>query len=176
MMIARIFGLLTLIVVALTAGLAGAETDGTKRPYTIRVQSLASDGSAVMPTPEPTATPAPTPAATPTPQDAPVYGYGVAGEVTHYGQSFNGQTMGCPPYDEYWGWNTSIAAVGPSRYQEWPCGTAFTITGPAGTIRVVRQDSCPSCSGTHIDLSEAGFESVCGPLSIGRCRVTIREE
>jgi hypothetical protein len=40
-------------------------------------------------------------------------------------------------------------------------------------IMVVRQDSCPGCDSDLIDLSEAGFERVCGDLSRGVCEVRV---
>ena len=95
----------------------------------------------------------------------------IAGTATHYGESYHGQTMGCGgAYDTN---NTAIVAVSPDRYADWPCGTEMRVTGPAGSIVVVRTDSCPGCSGNHIDLSEAGFVAVCGPLASGTCRVEL---
>lgn len=89
--------------------------------------------------------------------------------ATHYGISYQGQTMGCGGrYDTN---NPAILAVGPPLYASTPCGTQFQITGPAGTIIVQRTDSCPGCSNQLIDLSEAGITQVCG--SLGSCVVTM---
>lgn len=89
--------------------------------------------------------------------------------ATHYGISYQGQTMGCGGrYDTE---NTSILAVPPSLYHI-PCGTQFIVTGPVGSIHVTRQDSCPGCdrsTPSMIDLSEAGITQVCG--SLGSCTV-----
>lgn len=97
-----------------------------------------------------------------------------SGTATHYGASYNGQSMGCRPYTPYSSYDASIVAVRPSRLMEWPCGTALEISGPAGTLIATVQDSCPGCVPSKVDLSEAGFELVCGPLSRGVCNVTIR--
>ena len=95
----------------------------------------------------------------------------VRGSATHYGASYQGQTMGCGgTYDTN---NTAIVAVSPDRYADWPCGTKMKISGPAGSVFVERTDACPGCSGNQIDLSEAGFIAVCGALAAGRCGVDI---
>lgn len=68
----------------------------------------------------------------------------VEGTATHYGESYNGQTVGCPPItypasanllEEFgltgdgvyrssdWG----ITAVGPANYKQWPCGTILAV-------------------------------------------------
>lgn len=91
--------------------------------------------------------------------------------ATHYGTSYQGQTMGCGGrYDTN---DTTILAVPPSLYHI-PCGTQFTVTGSAGSIHVTRQDSCPGCdrsTPSMIDLSEAGITIVCG--SLGSCIVSM---
>ncbi len=134
-------------------------------PHRITINNLATDGVVIPATPLPTPTPEPT--ATPTP-DAPVYGF--SGEVTHYGESYNGLTMGCGGI--YWSWDTTIVAIPyPGRHAEWPCGTRFRITGPTGTIDAVRTDACPGCHRNQLDLSESGMLTVCGYL--GRCPVYI---
>lgn len=89
--------------------------------------------------------------------------------VTHYGYEYNGRQMGCGGM--YSSSDTSIVAVSPIRYSQWPCGTVLQVTGPAGSIQVVRQDSCPGCHANMIDLSEAGIIAVCG--SLGTCRVEV---
>ena len=92
----------------------------------------------------------------------------VYGRATHYGESYQGQTMGCGgTYDTA---DPTIVAVSPDRYESWPCGTRLRVTGPAGTVDVIRTDSCPGCSGNWLDLSEAGHARVCG---LGTCDVTI---
>ena len=98
----------------------------------------------------------------------------IQGTATHYGPSYHGQRMGCAGAGSYSSYDPSIVAVGPARYQEWPCGQQLQVSGPAGTIIVVRQDSCPGCSANMIDLSEQGSIEVCG----GRphtCQVTIQK-
>ena len=93
--------------------------------------------------------------------------------ATHYGESYEGRPMGCGGI--YRGGDAGIAAVGPGRYGEWPCGTRLFVNGPIGSIVVTRTDSCPGCSGQFadlIDLSEAGHAAVCGPGG-GTCRVTV---
>ena len=90
------------------------------------------------------------------------------GRATHYGESYQGQTMGCGgTYDTA---DPTIVAVSPDRYESWPCGTRLRVTGPAGQQDVVRTDSCPGCTGNWLDLSEAGFARVCG---VGTCEITI---
>lgn len=140
------------------------------KPNSITVFGLASDGVAPTPTPVP---PTPTPVPQPTATTAPVVQIprsGFAGEVTHYGESFNGLPMACG--GTYWSRDLSIAAVAyPSRNSDWPCGTPLQVSGPNGSIRVVRTDSCPGCHANQLDLSEAGMYAVCGYL--GRCPVWI---
>ncbi len=130
-------------------------------------------------------------------------GVGERVTATHYctgysGCGYEGNSLGCG--GTYSSFNESIVAVGPSRYAEWPCGTQLRVCEAATgrtlaqepntqeaygaglsrvqtlrCISVVRQDSCPGCSHYLIDLSEAGFERVCGPLSVGVCEVTIEQ-
>ena len=80
--------------------------------------------------------------------------------------------MGCygVPYSSD---NPSIVAVSPARYQQWPCGTQLIITGPANSIIVTRQDACPGCHPSTVDLSEAGVLIVCG--QVATCQVTIQQ-
>jgi len=101
------------------------------------------------------------------PVSTPIHGW-----ATHYGESFNGSVLGCGSgyYDSN---DRSIVAVGPSRYDEWPCGTPLRVCGPAGCITATRQDSCPGCSENVLDLSEAGNELVCGAPP-HTCRATIQ--
>jgi expansin (peptidoglycan-binding protein) len=95
----------------------------------------------------------------------------INGTATHYGESYNGLRMGCGGV--YSSNDPTIAAVGPARYAEWPCGTTLEISGPDGSIIVQRTDSCPGCSATMVDLSESGNAAVCGSPP-HTCRVTIR--
>lgn len=103
------------------------------------------------------------------------------GGATHYGISYEGHSLGCPAItlpagrrdNLYHSSDRQIAAVPPSRYSTWPCGTPLQVCGAAGCIRVIRMDACPGCdaAGVIIDLSEAGIEAVCGQL--GRCQVSV---
>lgn len=119
----------------------------------------------------PTATHAAIPTDTPEPVETPTPGPVMfAGTVTHYGEQFNGQTMACGGI--YSSDRLDIAAVAyPSRTYEWPCGTRFVVSGPAGVLEVQRTDSCPGCASNQLDLSESGMLRVCGYL--GRCDVEI---
>jgi hypothetical protein len=91
--------------------------------------------------------------------------------VTHYGESFNGQSLGCDgtPYSSD---DASIVAVGASRDAEWPCGTVLRICGPGGCLVARRSDGCPGCGPYHVDLSEKGLLLVCGPGS-GVCQARV---
>lgn len=102
------------------------------------------------------------------PQPAPESG--IEGIATAYGPSYNGLPLGCGG-GVYSSDDTSIVAVGPARYQKWPCGTSIRVCGAAGCIEGVRRDSCPGCGANHVDLSEAGLITVCG--FYGTCSVEI---
>jgi len=91
--------------------------------------------------------------------------------VTHYGESYNGQVLGCG-YGLYSSDNPTIVAVSPERYGEMPCGTMLQICGDGGCIIATRQDACPGCSGSLFDLSESAFAGVCG-VPTGVCSATI---
>jgi hypothetical protein len=91
--------------------------------------------------------------------------------VTHYGQSFNGQALGCKT-GAYSSDDAGIVAVGPERDAEWPCGTILRICGPGGCLVAAREDGCPGCGPDHVDLSEEGLYLVCGPGS-GVCQANI---
>ena len=109
------------------------------------------------------------------PESRPV-GSPVAGAfiVTHYGESYDGQNMGCTGAGPYRSADPTIVAVGPSRYREWPCGTRLRVSGLGGSIDVVRTDSCPGCGHNHLDLSEAGIALVCGPFErLQRCEASV---
>lgn len=116
----------------------------------------------------------------------------ISGTASHYGESYEGGILGCGRYDSgdgrYHSADTSIAAT---NNPEWGCFqqlrvcarmdefsesrslSADQLVPQMRCIEVIRQDSCPGCRATDIDLSEAGFEIVCGPLSVGRCAVEI---
>ncbi len=91
--------------------------------------------------------------------------------VTHYGESYNGQILGCGN-GYYSSDNPTIVAVSPARYGEMPCGTQLQICGAGGCIIAVRQDACPGCSASLFDLSESAFMSVCG-VDSGVCDATV---
>jgi hypothetical protein len=91
--------------------------------------------------------------------------------ATHYGPAYQGQPLGCGT-GYYSSDDPAIVAVGPSRYGEWFCGQTLRVCGAAGCITGTRQDSCPGCDGSVIDLSEAGIATVCG-AGTDVCRVTI---
>lgn len=156
----------------LPRGIPRADGNGDSRTV-LRIPFLAADGVAEPYAPELTPAPPPVkedaPVASPEPADAPE---GFWGEVTHYGESFNGLVMGCAGAGRYYSWDVGIAAAPwPVRDSEWPCGTRFLVTGPVGSVAVVRTDSCPGCHSNQLDLSEAGMLAVCGYL--GRCPVWI---
>lgn len=92
------------------------------------------------------------------------------GRATHYGASYNGRNMGCAGAGRYYSDDPYILAISPALYQQVPCGTYVTITGPAGTLTTPRTDSCPGCTRNLLDLSEAGSTIVCGRPST--CNVT----
>ena len=102
----------------------------------------------------------------------------LAGFATHYGAEYEGSPMGCPSADgrsrPYRGEDATIVAVSPDRDGEWYCGRELRVSGPAGSIVVTRQDSCPGCAANVLDLSEAGNALVCGAPP-HTCRVTIEE-
>lgn len=125
-----------------------------------------------FPTPEPTEIPitqTPTPIQTPIPTLTPNTrsARGIF-SATHYGVSYNGRPLGCGT-GLYSSENSEIAAVAPSRYLEWPCGTRLQITNPANgaTLNVVRHDACPGCGHNTIDLSEKGLDILCGKQDCG---------
>ena len=91
--------------------------------------------------------------------------------VTHYGESFNGQALGCEA-GLYSSDNAGIVAVGQEHDARWPCGTVLRICGPGGCIVAQRADGCPGCGANHVDLSEEGLLLVCGPGS-GVCQARV---
>ena len=121
---------------------------------------------------------------------------GIPGTATHYGESYNGQPLGCAGAGVYDSDDPTIVAVGPARYMDWQCGQRLVVcarheawrnrvvSGDEGLrsspdllpevrcILAVRVDSCPGCGANHIDLSERGIAIVCG-AGAGRCDVLI---
>jgi len=94
----------------------------------------------------------------------------IVGIAYRYDDSLAGLPLGCGGvYDPD---NPDIVAVGPARYDAWPCGTSLRICGPAGCITATRRDSCPGCGANVIDLSRAAFLRVCGWAA--SCSVFIR--
>lgn len=128
-----------------------------------------TDNSIYVPTLTPTQVPVPTPTAL-------VHSYSVGewidGWSTHYGESYNGGTLGCGT-GYYSSNNPDIVAVSPYRYQEWPCGTVFEICGEGGCIFATRHDACPGCGANHLDLSESGSQAVCGYIASCKIRFKI---
>lgn len=106
------------------------------------------------------------------------------GTASHYHPRFEGGRLGCgfSPAMSQWqdgryrAEDATIAATAWNRVdgRAFLCGTLLTVSGPSGTIVVESVDACPGCRVTDIDLSQAGFLAVCGPLSIGRCAVEVR--
>lgn len=80
--------------------------------------------------------------------------------ATYYDATYNGGPLWCGGIFD--AGDATIAAVGPAHYADIPCGARVTLVGPAGTATVTRQDACPGCSASMIDLSERANELVCG--------------
>ena len=97
----------------------------------------------------------------------------IEGTASHYGESYNGQPLGCGGGD-YHSRDPRIIAVAPARHVQWPCGTTLRVCGSAGCVDGIRVDACPGCGANQVDLSEAGIAEVCG-AGTGRCSVTIEE-
>lgn len=134
------------------------------------VASIVSGAADESPSPVPTNVVA----VTPTPY---VQADGIHGYATYYGISYQGLPLGCVGAGLYDTNNPQIAAVGPARYGEWPCGTRLELCGPGGCAIVTRLDSCPGCGPNVIDLSESANRLVCATAAIPyehTCEVTIR--
>jgi len=86
----------------------------------------------------------------------------VKGYASSYADSFTNKPMGCIGAGLYKPTDTTIVAVGPSMYDQFPCGTSIEVCGPKGCLAGVRKDACPGCQGYHVDLSRAGLTAVCG--------------
>lgn len=92
----------------------------------------------------------------------------LSGTASYYAQIFEGGRTACGTVFSH-----SDPTVAATRTGGWACGTRLTLTGPAGTLTVTRLDGCGGCGPTDVDLSMAGFQRVCGALSIGRCSIRI---
>lgn len=92
----------------------------------------------------------------------------LSGTASFYARIFEGGTTLCGTTFHHSDPTIAATAVG-----GWPCHTRLTLTGPAGTLTVTRLDGCGGCRPTDVDLSEAGFQRVCGALSVGRCSIRI---
>jgi hypothetical protein len=91
--------------------------------------------------------------------------------ATHYGEQYNGYPMGCGGV--YSSEDATILAIGPSHYYDWPCGQYFQVCGVLACMVVIRTDSCPGCSWSVFDLSEAGIGRICGP-GTSTCDITLQ--
>jgi len=126
----------------------------------VRAGSVSDSGrEGLTDAPPPAPAPRPVPVAPAAPAEA--QGGLISGQATHYGESYNGQPLGCAGAGLYSSDNPNIAAVSPARYQEWPCGTKLRLCGPGGCAVVTRVDSCPGCYANLIDLSESANRLVC---------------
>jgi LysM repeat protein len=93
------------------------------------------------------------------------------GYASSYADSFANKPMGCTGAGPYKPTDTTIVAVGPAMYDQFPCGTSIEVCGPKGCLTGVRKDACPGCQSYHVDLSRAGLTAVCGPNA---CEVRLR--
>ena len=101
------------------------------------------------------------------------------GWATYYGESYNGQPLGCGT-GLYRSEDDSIAASAwrPDGSRAYECGARLRITGPGGSHVVTVQDACPGCDWNIIDLSESANRRVCATVDIPyehTCRVRIEE-
>lgn len=105
---------------------------------------------------EPTVTPEPSPIPSPTPSPLTT-----TFTATRYGESYNGQQMGCVGSGLYDSNNPVIFAAPPARYAQFPCGTKLNLCYQDRCQEMWRVDSCPGCGPNHVDLSEAGIWYLC---------------
>ena len=107
--------------------------------------------------------------------EVPVAGAVLSGRATHYGESYNGQPLGCGTGD-YSSLDATIVAVGYANFGRFPCGSPILVCGAGGCINATRQDACPGCdaAGVLVDLSEAALDAVCGAEGSSSCQVEIR--
>jgi LysM repeat protein len=94
------------------------------------------------------------------------------GRATPYADSLAGNSLGCMGAGKYDPSDTSVVAVGPALYNQFPCGTRLEVCGPSACLNAVRKDYCPGCPGNDIDLSRAGFEMLCG--AVNNCAIRIK--
>jgi hypothetical protein len=92
--------------------------------------------------------------------------------ATHYGEAYNGSPLACGGV--YSSGDPSIVAVSLRLQGELPCGAFMQVCGVLGCIVAQRQDTCPGCVRTLIDLSEAGIAAVCG-VNTSTCAVTVQK-
>jgi hypothetical protein len=85
-----------------------------------------------------------------------------------------GNDLGCLGAGKYDPADSTVIAVAPAQYSQFPCGTSLEVCGPGGCIVGTRKDSCPGCGSYHVDLSRAGINIVCG-VNEDICSVTIRK-
>ena len=41
---------------------------------------------------------------------------------------------------------------------------------------MIRQDACPGCSATMLDVSESGYAALCGEQTSGPCAVEVSDD
>jgi expansin (peptidoglycan-binding protein) len=118
----------------------------------------------------PTATPTAIPTATRTPM--PFVAGSVSGKATPYADSLAGNSMGCAGAGPYNINDITVIAVSAAQHSTFPCGTKLEVCGQLGCITGYRKDSCPGCGNGDVDLSRAGFRTVCG--NVNNCVVRTR--
>ena len=151
----------TLLLIAFAFVVLSLTSDDGLAPTEVPL-ILASPTSIPEPTPEPTAEPTQIPEPTPIPPTPTPPPLAALFTATRYGESYNGQPLGCGGAGLYSSGNPTILAAPPTRYKEWPCGTVLQLCYQGRCLEVTRVDSCPGCGHTHIDLSESGIAYLCG--------------